>query len=146
MNQITPPTIEELLGGETVVILATAEGNQPRVRPVTLVNNHGELFLLTGTNSRKVDQLKSNNNVEIVKLVEVGEHTGYVRLVAQATIVEDETLRKRLADETSFFSSYWPNSKDPSYTLIRFHITKLAYLKPDEMEEEIITGFHLADG
>jgi general stress protein 26 len=126
-------------------MLATIEGSQPRVRPVTLVNNHGELFLLTGTNSRKVEQIKSNNNVELVKLVQVDEHIGYVRLTAQATLVEDETLRKRLADETAFFSSYWPNSTDPSYTLIHFQITRLAYLQPDGMEEEVITDYHLAN-
>jgi general stress protein 26 len=145
MTKVPFPTIEEILSGEFYVMLATSEGNQPRVRPVTLVNNRGELFLLTGTGSRKVEQIKSNNNVEIVKLVQVSERTGYVRLTAQGTIVEDETIKKRLADETSFFSNYWPDYTDQSYTLIRFQINTAAYLKPDEMYEELITDFHLSN-
>jgi general stress protein 26 len=143
MNKNTNPSIKGILSGFSEVMLATTEGNQPRLRPVTLVNNQGQLYLLTGTNSRKVEQIKSNNNVEIVKLVKVGEHTGYVRLAAQAHIIEDQAIKKRIADETPFFSSYWDTPTDPTYTLVQFEITRLAYLKPDAMEETIIEDFNL---
>lgn len=143
MNQNTTPTIKEILTGFSEVTLATTDGNQPRVRPVTLINNQGQLYLMTGTNSRKVDQIKSNNNVEIVKIVRVGEKTGYVRFSALAYIVEDQTIKNRIADETPFFTSYWDDPTDPTYTLIQFQITRLAYLKPDEMDETIIDDFHL---
>lgn len=143
MNDITSPTIEEILSGFSEVMLATLEGNQPRLRPVTLVNNQGQLYLLTGANSRKVQQIKSNKNVEIVKLVKVGERTGYVRFAAHAHVIEDQTIKKRIADETPFFSSYWESPADPTYALIQFQITTLSYLKPDEMEETIIEEFKL---
>jgi general stress protein 26 len=143
MSSLTTPPIEETLSGFSEVMLATAEGNQPRVRPVTLVNNQGQLYLMTGTNSRKVDQIKSNNSVEIVKVVRVGEKTGYVRFSALAHIVEDQAIKARIADETPFFTSYWEHPTDPTYTLIQFQITTLSYLKPDAMEETIIEDFHL---
>lgn len=144
MSSFTPPTIKEILSGFSEVALATTEGNQPRVRPVTLINSQGQLYLMTGTNSRKVKQIKSNNSVEIVKLVRVGEKIGYLRFSAVAHIVEDQAIKKRIADETPFFTSYWKDSADPTYTLIQFQITSLSYLKPDAMDEEIVEDFHLA--
>lgn len=47
-----------------VVFLGTAEGEQPRVRPVTLTNFDQKFWIATGTRSAKARQIRRNPNVE----------------------------------------------------------------------------------
>ncbi len=130
------PSVEEALKGEGSVFLASAEDDQPRVRPVTLVENQGELFVLTGTNAAKIQQIQANEKVEIIKLVPYEKNTGYIRFSALAKIVTDKKIRERLANETSFFCSYWKSAKDPNYALVHIIPQKIEYLKPGHMYPE----------
>jgi general stress protein 26 len=139
MNSASLPTAEQVLSGETLAFLATIENNQPRLRPITVVNNQGHLYILTNTKSKKVQQIRANRNVELVSLVRHGGNAGYIRLIGFAIIVEDDAIRKRLAEETSFFRTYWSGSDDSDYTLIRINPRCVAYLQPGE-EHEIILG------
>ncbi len=127
------PTVEDLLRGENNIFLATAEGNQPRVRPVTLVENNGELFVLTGTANAKVTQIKQNEKIEVVRLIRFEEGGGYVRFSGLAKIINDKTTRGRLAKETSFFSNYFKSADDPKFTLLHLVPKKIEYMKPGQM-------------
>lgn len=127
------PSVEDLLRGENNVFFATAEGDQPRVRPVTLVENSGKLYILTGTADAKVSQVSKNEKVEIVRLIRFEEGGGYVRFSAVAKIVEDATIRSHLADATSFFSNYFKAADDPKFTLLHLIPKKIEYMKPGQM-------------
>ncbi len=113
--------------------MATAEGNQPRVRPVTLVENTGELFVLTGLKDAKVAQIKKNEKVEVVRLFRFEEGGGYVRFSARAEIVNDSKIRERLAKATSFFSTYFKSADDPKFVLLHLAPVKIEYMKPGQM-------------
>ncbi len=54
------PSVEEVMKGETTVFLATLDGDHPRVRPVTTIENNGELFVLTGSEDAKFHQIQQN--------------------------------------------------------------------------------------
>lgn len=127
------PTVEELLRGENSIFLATAEGDHPRVRPVTLVENTGELFVLTGSKDAKVAQVKQNEKVEVVRLIRIEEGGGYVRFSARVKIVDDPKIRERLAKATSFFSSYFKSADDPKFALMHLAPVKIEYMKPGQM-------------
>jgi general stress protein 26 len=126
-----------------MILLATSEEDQPRVRPVTLVVNRGELFVLTGSKDQKVAQIRANGKVECLKLVKRGDSTGYVRFTATATIVKEKAVRIRLAKATSFFDHFWDHHDHPSYTLIRLTPVRVEYLKPGDMEPTPITKLKL---
>jgi uncharacterized pyridoxamine 5'-phosphate oxidase family protein len=128
--QLSIPSVEELLRGENNIFLATAEGDQPRVRPVTLVENVGELFVLTGA---KVAQVKKNAKVEVVRLIRIEEGGGYVRFNARAKIIDDPKIRERLAKATSFFSTYFKSADDPKFVLMHLVPVKIEYMKPGQM-------------
>jgi len=132
------PSVEDLLRGENNVFLATAEGNQPRVRPVTLVENNGELFVLTGTTNAKVSQIRKNKKVEVVRLISFEKGGGYVRFSAVATIIDEAKIRFRLAKATSFFSNYFKSDDDPKFTLLQIVPKKIEYLKPGQMYPDLI--------
>ncbi|MFX1299984.1 MAG: pyridoxamine 5'-phosphate oxidase family protein [Promethearchaeota archaeon] len=127
------PTVEELLRGENTIFLATAEGDQPRVRPVTLVENAGEFFVLTGLKDAKVAQIKKNEKVEVVRLFRFEEGGGYVRFSAYAKIIGNSKIRERLAKATSFFSSYFKSADDPNFVLLHLAPVKMEYMKPGQM-------------
>lgn len=61
------------------VFLATVEGDQPRLRPVTLIRLGNRLFFATGGGDAKVEQIKRNPKVEFCLLLEKGESKGTVR-------------------------------------------------------------------
>jgi general stress protein 26 len=133
MTDTQPPSAEEVLRGETIIFLATNEGSQPRVRPVTLIENSGDLFVLTGTKDQKVAQIKANDKVECLRLVRFGDATGYVRFSATATIVEEPAIRERLAKAASFFGQFWDDPNHPGYTLIHIQPVKVEYMKPGDI-------------
>ena len=115
------------------VMLATAEGGQPRVRPVTLINFDKTLWIGTGTNSTKVEQIRNNPNIEFCLQFERELGNGYVRVAGLADIVTDRETKARLADHIDFFDDYWKGVDDPTYTLIQITPVEIEYLRPDEM-------------
>lgn len=127
------PTVEELLRGENSIFLATAEADQPRVRPVTLVENAGNLYVLTGTADAKVSQIKTNNKVEVVRLIRFEDGGGYVRFSAIAKVIDDAKIRSLVAKATSFFSNYFKSADDPKFTLVHLIPKKIEYMKPGQM-------------
>ena len=70
------PIPDEILMNRPIIYLATAKGNQPRVRPVTLIVDQGDLFVLTGTKDAKVAEIRKNSKVEVIIPVRHGESTG----------------------------------------------------------------------
>lgn len=127
------PTVEEILTGETDIFLATIDGDQPRVRPVTLVEIDGKFYVLTGSENNKVHQIKRNNKIEVVKLVHYENQTGYIRFSGLAKLIENPNERKRVAQATSFFSEFWSSPQDPEYTLLHLIPRKIEYLKPGQL-------------
>ena len=117
----------------TTVYLATLDDDQPRVRPVTLVQHQGSLFVLTGSQNNKTTQIRRHNKVEVVAPVRHGEETGYIRFSATATIEKAPKVRAEVAKATSFFTTFWKSPDDPGYTLIRIEPTTIEYLKPGEL-------------
>ena len=127
------PTVEEIMEGEITVYLATAEGDQPRVRPVTLVKNEDAYYVITGSEDAKTKQIHSNGKVEVVVPVTQENRTGYIRFSALATIVTNPSIRTRVATATGYFLNYFKSPKDPRYALLHLVPTQAEYLKPDQM-------------
>jgi len=112
------------------VFLATDEGTQPRVRPVTLIHFNDKFWITTSTNSAKIKQIKDNKNYEFCLLLKEGDNSGYIRGSGEANIVQDKDTKKLLADNTPFFKNFWKDADDPNYTLLEIVIKNVEYLKP----------------
>jgi len=115
------------------VMLATTEGSQPRVRPVTLINFDKTFWIGTGTNSAKVKQIRNNSNIEFCLQFERDSGNGYVRVVGIANIVTDKKTKARLANHIDFFNNYWEGVDDPTYTLIQITPVEIEYRRSSEM-------------
>ena len=122
-----------LLKPSQCVYLATAEGDQPRVRPVTLLDIDRKFWIATGRQSAKARQMLRNPNVEFCLPLTETSGTGYLRIAGVATAEEDPETRRRIGDQISFLREYWSGPDDPNVTLIRITRVEIEYLKPGEM-------------
>jgi len=122
-----------LLKPSQCVYLATAEGDQPRVRPVTLLDIDRKFWIATGRRSAKARQMLRNPNVEFCLPLTETSGTGYLRIAGVATAEEDPETRRRIGDQISFLREYWSGPDDPNVILIRITRVEIEYLKPGEM-------------
>jgi uncharacterized pyridoxamine 5'-phosphate oxidase family protein len=118
------------------VHLATIDGNTPRVRPVTLIHFGKKMWVTTGSGDAKIKQINENDKIEFCLLLGVGENSGYVRCLGRAEIVGDEATRRLIAENTPFFKTFWKDTNDPGYALLRIHAKEVEYLRPGEFNVE----------
>jgi general stress protein 26 len=116
-----------------VIYLTTVEGNQPRVRPVTLLYFDNKFWITTGTDNAKVRQIKANPKMEFCLLIEEQKKQGYIRATGTAKVIMDREIRENIAKNCDFFSSYFKSHDDPHYTLLEMQLADIEYLRPDEM-------------
>jgi general stress protein 26 len=122
-----------LLKPSQCVYLATVEGDQPRVRPVTLLNIEQKFWIATGSRSAKARQILRNPNVEFCLPLTESCGTGYLRVAGVATAETDPETQRRIGDQISFLREYWSGPEDPNVVLIRITRVEIEYLKPGEM-------------
>ena len=137
MNGTADELIREVwksFGGEPHVFLATVEGGQARVRPVTLVHLQNRLFVTTGSNDAKVKQIKQNSKTEFCLVLEKDERKGTIRAECEATIVENKDIKADVYNNISFAKEFWKSPEDPNYTLIELQPNAFEYMKPGSVQ------------
>jgi general stress protein 26 len=112
------------------VQLATVDGGKPRVRPVTLIYNAGKLWVMTDTESAKVDQIRRNPRVEFCLQFTEGDADCSLRISGTASIVAEREARKKIAEQVSFFKDHWKTADDPGYTLVEINPTEANIVSP----------------
>jgi uncharacterized pyridoxamine 5'-phosphate oxidase family protein len=116
------------------VFLATVEGDQPRLRPVTLIRLSDRLFFATGAGEAKVGQIKSNPRVEFCLLLEKGESKGTVRTECLAKIVTDMAVKSELYNKVPFMKEFWSSPEDKRYTLVELTPKGFEYMPIGSMQ------------
>lgn len=107
--------------------LATIDGDQARVRMMSLNVYDDKLWLVTRSGDDKLDQIRRNPKVEFTYAVRGKERTGCLRATANAIIVDDPNTREAVSSSISWFSGYWKSSEDPNFTLIRLDLKKILF-------------------
>jgi len=116
------------------VYLATVEANQPRVRPVTLLDYDEKFWIATGTRSQKARQIRRNPNVEFCVPLQDGDNRGYIRVAGVADTVHDRKRREEIGSRFDYFGTYWSGADDPDFTLLRITRVEVEYMPPGETE------------
>jgi uncharacterized pyridoxamine 5'-phosphate oxidase family protein len=122
-----------LLKASQCVYLATAEGDQPRVRPVTLLDIDRKFWIATGRRSAKARQMLRNPNVEFCLPLTETCGSGYLRVAGISAAETDPETRKKIGAQIPFLSEYWSGPDDPDVVLFRITRVEIEYLKPGEM-------------
>lgn len=130
--------IEEYFKRQNLISLATAEGDQPRVRIVSLIRLDDAFFIITGarggTESAKVRQIRANPKVEFVMQLERDGSIGNIRAEAVASIAADHELKTKLFNEIEWVRDYFSGPDDPSYVLIQIDVRSYEYSIPGKSE------------
>ncbi|MBU1050433.1 pyridoxamine 5'-phosphate oxidase family protein [Candidatus Bipolaricaulota bacterium] len=114
------------------VYLATAEGDQPRVRPITLLNLEEKFWIATSPRSAKSRQILRNPNVEFCYPLSAECGNGYIRVSGIATITRDGDVIERIGGQIPFLTEHWTGTQDPDFCLIRITRVEIEYLEPGE--------------
>jgi general stress protein 26 len=123
---------------QQIIYMATAEGDQPRVRPVSLIRLDGEFYVITGARggaqTGKVKQIEENPKVEFYMAIQGVEGQGFIRGETAASIVDDPELKERIFGEIDWASNYFDGPEDTSYILLHMELKAFKYRKPGEYE------------
>ena len=114
------------------VVLATQEGEHPRLRPVTLMHYNERLYFATNPASNKAKQLESNPNVEILYQWKEEPNNGYIRISGKVHKVSDIDLVSNLFYTYDFFKKLWSGPDDPSLIIYQIHVDYYDLMKPGE--------------
>jgi uncharacterized pyridoxamine 5'-phosphate oxidase family protein len=137
LNDVNDELIQEVwksFSGEPHIFLATIEGDQPRVRPVTLIHLQNKLFVTTGSNDAKVMQIKQNPKTEFCLMLEKDERKGTIRAECETRIVENKDIKADVYNNISFAKEFWKSPEDPNYTLIWLQPNAFEYMKPGNFQ------------
>ena len=113
--------------------LATCDGLQPRIRPMTLIFFRQRFFIATGSTDAKAKQIQENPLSEILYILHTETNSGYVRLAGPLKMVTDQILRKEVADFSGFIYDYWDNSENPSFLLLEMIPEEAQLMHPGDM-------------
>jgi len=126
--------IESYFGNQSLISLATTEGDQPRVRIVTIIRSQGEFYVITGARggakTAKVAQINENPKVEFVMQVERDGSIGNIRAQALARVVNDDALKSRLFEELGWVKDYFGSLENPDYVILRIDVRSYEYSVP----------------
>jgi general stress protein 26 len=114
------------------VFLATMDDDQPRVRPVTLINLDKGFWITTDTWSEKVKQIQRNSKVEFSFMFRKRNRDCCIRVTGLARIIKDKQVKTKLARHCDFFSKHWKSIDDPNYTLLQIFPSEATYVAPNK--------------
>jgi general stress protein 26 len=133
--------LEEVLswfGLQQVVYLATVDGLQPRVRPMTLIDMDGGFYMITGArggvNAAKLAQIRRNPRVEYYMTLEGDDGDGFIRAEATAEEVNDMATKKLFYERVRWAESYFESPDHPDYVLLGITHRGFSYRRPGEYD------------
>ena len=121
-NEITNAIIQERFGKDSLIALATVDGDIPAVRTVNTVYIDGAFYVVTYAHSGKMKQIAKNPTVAICgdwfTAHGVGENLGHVLLEENQNIMEK--LRTAFS---AWYNNGHTNEADPNTCLLKIRLT-----------------------
>ena len=121
-NEITNAIIQERFGKDSLIALATVDGDIPAVRTVNTVYIDGAFYVVTYALSGKMKQIAKNSTVAICgdwfTAHGVGENLGHVLLEENQNIMEK--LRTAFS---AWYNNGHTNEADPNTCLLKIRLT-----------------------
>ena len=107
--------------------LATIDGDQPRLRPVSPVRTDG--FTVYVANLRmyhKTQEIQANPKVELCYL---DDHHDQVRITGVAEVVTEKPLLQEIWDANPLLRQYLGSIDNPALIVYRIRPTRVRYMK-----------------
>ncbi|MDD3523222.1 MAG: pyridoxamine 5'-phosphate oxidase family protein [Candidatus Cloacimonetes bacterium] len=127
----------DILNKTQPVAVASVEGDQPRLRMMTLIMLENRLFLATGSKDAKTRQWAQNPKLECMYLLSDERGNGYLRITGTVRRVGSVPLKHSVAEHARFIYQYWQDADSPDYVLYEIEVSQWRYLKPGVDTEEV---------
>ncbi|MHC5538584.1 pyridoxamine 5'-phosphate oxidase family protein [Singulisphaera rosea] len=141
---MTKPTPEAFLPGQLVELalavvkadrfpyLATLDGDQPRLRPVSPVRTDGfTVYVANLKDYHKTAEIAANPKVELGYL---DEHHDQVRITGVAEVVQDPAILHEIWDSNPLLRQYLGSVDNPALVLYRIRPARVRYMKEWALE------------
>jgi general stress protein 26 len=136
---MTTPTPKPIAAGELVNLalaviradrfpyLATADGDQPRVRPITPVRTDGFTVYIANLRSyHKTAEIAANPKVELCYL---DDHHDQVRITGVAEQVTDSAILQEIWDSNPLLRQYLGQIDNPELVVYRVKPNRVRYMR-----------------
>jgi len=132
-----PRIARETMKAAKFPFLATIDGDQPRLRPVSPVRTDG--FTVYVANLRrygKTAQIAANANVELGYLTDDHDQ---VRITGVATVLEDQDLLQEIWDGNALLRKYLGSIDNPELIVYRIRPTRVRFMREWALEYKEVT-------
>ena len=121
-----------VIAADRFPMLATMEGDQPRVRPVSRVRTDGFVVYVANLRSyAKTTQIAANANVELCYL---DDRHDQVRLTGKAEILTDRRLLQEIWDANPLLRQYLCSLENPELIVYRVTPTQVRFMREWALE------------
>ncbi len=121
-----------VLQGARFPFLATIDGDQPRLRPISPVRTDGFTVYVANLRSYgKTAEIAANSHVELGYL---DAHHNQVRITGLAEVVTDRALLKEIWDTHSLLRQYIGSLDNPELIIYRVNPTRVRYMREWALE------------
>ena|ERR1051325_4093322 len=138
------PSEVEKLARETIAaarfpMLATIDGDQPRVRPISPLRTDGFAIYFASLRSyHKTGELEANAKVELCYM---DEHHNQVRITGVCEVVSDQRVRQEIWDSSPLLRQYLGSITNPEFLLYVVRPGRVRYMREWALEYyEVGTG------
>src|SRR5438876_1510298 len=112
--------------------LATMDGDQPRLRPVSPVKTDGfVVYVANLQNYHKTAEIEANPKVELCYL---DDHHDQVRLTGLAEVVDDRALLQEIWDENPLLRQYLGSLDNPQLIVYRIRPLRALFMREWALE------------
>jgi general stress protein 26 len=121
-----------VVGSDRFPQLATVDGNQPRLRPVSPVRTDGfTVYVANLRGYHKTAEIAANPRVELCYL---DEHHDQVRITGIAEVVTDRPLLQAIWDANPLLRQYLGSLDNPELILYRIRPSRIRYMEEWALE------------
>jgi general stress protein 26 len=121
-----------VLAADRFPMLATMDGEQPRVRPVSPVKTDGfVVYVASMKSSNKTAEIERDAKVELCYLTEDHDQ---VRITGIAQTVTDDTTRKSIWDSNPLLRAYLKSIDNPEFMLYRIVPRQVRFMREWALE------------
>jgi general stress protein 26 len=133
---VVPERLVELaravLKADRFPYLATLDGDQPRVRPVSPVRTDGfTIYVASLRGYHKTTEIAANPKVELCYL---DDHHDQVRITGVAEVVSDRALLQEIWDSNPLLRQYLGSLDNPELVLYRIRPTRVRFMREWALE------------
>ena len=130
-ERLEPPQLVEralaVIAADRFPYLATIDGGQPRVRPVSPVRTDGFTAYVANLRSYgKTAEIAANPRVELCYL---DDHHDQVRITAVAEVVTDRALLEEIWQANALLRRYLGSLDNPELIVYRMRPTRVRYMR-----------------